>query len=184
MKKMRKFDVVVIGTGVAGSSAVYKFAKAGLGVAIVDERSFGGTCALRGCDLKKILIGGAELVDWVERMKDKGIEGKVYINCKKLMAFKGEWTKDFPERIERAFKKAGVETIHGSARFIDKDRIEVNGEVILSDKFLVATGAKPRKLNIPGEEYVITSDEFLELDELPERIVFIGGGTYPLNLHI
>ncbi|KPU63198.1 hypothetical protein EP1X_05370 [Thermococcus sp. EP1] len=173
---MRKFDVVVIGTGVAGSSAVYKFARAGLSVAIVDERSFGGTCALRGCDPKKILIGGAELVDWAERMKDKGIEGKVYINWKKLMAFKGEWTKGFPERIERAFKKAGVETIHGSARFIDKDRIEVNGEVILSDKFLVATGAKPRKLNIPGEEHVITSDEFLELDELPERIVFIGGG--------
>ncbi|USH00740.1 NAD(P)/FAD-dependent oxidoreductase [Thermococcus argininiproducens] len=173
---MRKFDVVVIGTGVAGSSAVYKFAKAGLSVAIVDERPFGGTCALRGCDPKKILIGGAELVDWIKRMNDKGIEGKVHINWKKLMAFKREWTKDFPEKMENALKKAGIETIHGRAQFIDKDRIQVNGDVIISDKFLIATGAKPRELNIPGEEYVITSDEFLELDELPERIVFIGGG--------
>lgn len=73
MMKMREFDVVVIGTGVAGSSAVYKFAQAGLKVAIVDERPFGGTCALRGCDPKKILIGGAELVDWAKRMKEKGI---------------------------------------------------------------------------------------------------------------
>lgn len=176
MMKMRKFDVVVIGTGVAGSSAVYKFAQAGLKVAIVDERPFGGTCALRGCDPKKILIGGAELVDWAKRMKEKGIEGEIRINWKKLMAFKREWTEGFPERMERSLKKAGIETIHGRAHFIDKDKIEVDGEVISAHKFLVATGAKPRRLNIPGEEHVITSDEFLELDDLPDKIVFIGGG--------
>lgn len=176
MMKMREFDVVVIGTGVAGSSAVYKFAQAGLKVAIVDERPFGGTCALRGCDPKKILIGGAELVDWAKRMKEKGIEGEIRINWKKLMAFKREWTEGFPERMERSLKKAGIETIHGRAHFIDKDKIEVDGEVISAHKFLVATGAKPRRLNIPGEEHVITSDEFLELDDLPDKIVFIGGG--------
>jgi len=173
---MREFDVVVIGTGVAGSSAVYKFAQAGLKVAIVDERPFGGTCALRGCDPKKILIGGAELVDWAKRMKEKGIEGEIRINWKKLMTFKREWSEGFPERMERSLKKAGIETIHGRAHFIDKDKIEVDGEVISAHKFLVATGAKPRRLNIPGEEHVITSDEFLELDDLPDKIVFIGGG--------
>ncbi|WP_287198214.1 NAD(P)/FAD-dependent oxidoreductase [Thermococcus sp.] len=173
---MREFDILVIGSGVAGSSAVYKLAQAGLKVAIVDERPFGGTCALRGCDPKKILIGGVELVDWVRRMNEKGIEGKIEINWRKLMAFKREWTDGFPERMERSLKKAGVETIHGRARFVNEDRVEVNGETISAGKFLIATGAKPRKLNIPGEEHLITSDEFLELDELPERMIFIGGG--------
>ncbi|WP_048149404.1 dihydrolipoyl dehydrogenase family protein [Palaeococcus ferrophilus] len=173
---MRKFDAVVIGTGVAGSSAVYKLAKSGLSVAIVDERPFGGTCALRGCDPKKILIGGAELVDWAKRMRGKGLEGDLRINWKELMAFKREWTEGFPERMERSLRNAGVETFHGKARFVSESAIEVNGETIGAEKFLIATGAKPRPLNIPGEEHVTTSDGFLDLDELPERIVFIGGG--------
>lgn len=170
------FDVVIIGTGVAASSAVYKFAEAGLSVAIVDERPFGGTCALRGCDPKKILIGGAELVDWAERMKDKGIEGEVEINWRKLMAFKRKWTENFPEKMEESLRRAGIKTIHAKARFLDGRRIKVGEEILKAEKFLIATGAKPRKLNIPGEEHVIKSDEFLELDELPKRILFIGGG--------
>ncbi len=60
----KKFDLIVIGTGAAGSTAAYKCRKAGWEVAIIDSRPFGGTCALRGCDPKKVLVGAAELIDW------------------------------------------------------------------------------------------------------------------------
>ena len=62
------FDLIVIGTGSGASSAARKCRKAGWKVAVIDERPFGGTCALRGCDMKKILMGAAEVTDWNTRM--------------------------------------------------------------------------------------------------------------------
>ncbi len=72
----RKFDLIVIGTGAAGSAAAYKCRKAGWDVAIIDSRPFGGTCALRGCDPKKVLVGAAELIDWTRRMEGKGVSAR------------------------------------------------------------------------------------------------------------
>jgi glutathione reductase (NADPH) len=69
----RKFDVVVIGTGSAASTVAYRCRSAGREVAVIDSRPFGGTCALRGCDPKKVLVGAAEIVDWNRRMRGKGV---------------------------------------------------------------------------------------------------------------
>ena len=69
----KNFDLVIIGTGAAGATAAYKCRDAGWEVAIVDSRPFGGTCALRGCDPKKVLVGAAEVVDWVRRMSGRGV---------------------------------------------------------------------------------------------------------------
>ena len=70
-----KFDVLVIGTGMAGMSAAGRIAKAGKRVGIVDSRPYGGTCVLRGCDPKKVLVGAAEIIDWQRRMSGLGITG-------------------------------------------------------------------------------------------------------------
>jgi len=69
----RKFDLIVVGTGAAGSTAAHKCNRAGWKVAIIDSRPFGGTCALRGCDPKKVLVGVAELIDWNRRIEGKGV---------------------------------------------------------------------------------------------------------------
>ncbi len=69
----RKFDLVAIGTGSAASAVASRCRAAGWQVAIVDSRPFGGTCALRGCDPKKVLVGAADAVDWIHRMKGRGI---------------------------------------------------------------------------------------------------------------
>ncbi|MFQ5799338.1 MAG: FAD-dependent oxidoreductase, partial [Bacteroidota bacterium] len=69
----KKFDLIVIGTGSAGSTVAHKCRSAGWNVAIVDSRPFGGTCALRGCDPKKVLVGAAELIDWNRRVEGTGI---------------------------------------------------------------------------------------------------------------
>lgn len=82
------FDVIVLGTGTAGSVVARACSKAGRKVAIVDEKPYGGTCALRGCDPKKVLVGAAEVVDWAGRMKGRGLEDDLRIDWPALMAFK------------------------------------------------------------------------------------------------
>ena len=180
------FELVVIGTGVAASTVAWKCHSAGWKTAIIDSRPFGGTCALRGCDPKKVLVGVAELIDWNQRMQNKGIRNEGRKNIDKdwhdLMQFKRTFTEPVPKEREESYSKAGITAFHGTAQFIASNTIRVtdnknNNEHIIEGKnILIATGAKPAKLNIPGEEHVITSDQFLELEKLPSNIIFIGGG--------
>ena len=114
----RRFDVIAIGTGSAASSVASRCREAGWQVAIVDSRPFGGTCALRGCDPKKVLVGAAEAVDWVRRMKGKGIQAtRLQIDWPELMRFKRSFTEPVPKRREDGFAKAGIAAFHGRASF-------------------------------------------------------------------
>jgi glutathione reductase (NADPH) len=174
-----KFDVVVIGTGVAASTVAHKCRSAGWKVAVIDSRPFGGTCALRGCDPKKVLVGAAEVIDMNKRMKGKGVKtfGVTAIDWQELMRFKRTFTEPVPESREKSFHKAGIVTFHGKARFTGSTTIKVGNNESLEGRYiLIAAGAKPVKLNIPGEQYLTTSDQFLELDKLSDQIVFVGGG--------
>ncbi|MBO6623145.1 dihydrolipoyl dehydrogenase family protein [Gracilimonas sediminicola] len=171
-----EFDLIVIGTGSGGSVTAGKCAKAGWKVAQIDSRPFGGTCALRGCDPKKVLVGAAELIDWNNRMSGHGIDTQSSIDWAKLMEFKRSFTEPVPELREKAMEKIGITPIHGEASFTGKDTIVVNGDTYQAKHFLIATGAKPAPLPIKGGEHLTTSTEFLELDALPETIVFVGGG--------
>jgi glutathione reductase (NADPH) len=171
------FDLVVIGTGSAASTVASQCRAAGWQVAIVDSRPFGGTCALRGCDPKKVLVGATEVLDWHHRMKGKGIcAEKAGIEWSELMRFKRSFTEPVPKHREASFSKAGIAAFHGHARFIGPTAVRVGDDVLTGSNVVVATGAMPANLQIPGTEYVTTSEQFLELDELPPRIVFIGGG--------
>lgn len=173
-----KFDLVVLGVGMAAVTAANKCASAGWSVAVVDELPYGGTCALRGCDPKKMLRRGAEIIDAASLMKGKGIEpGSLAINWSDLMAFKRTFTDKMPPKIESDLDKNGVTTLHGSAKFVAENIIEVDGKARLqAKKILIATGAKPRKIDVPGAQVLIDSTEFLELERLPKKILFVGGG--------
>lgn len=174
---MRKFDVIVIGSGAAGQSAAFDLKKADLSVALIESYKFGGTCALRGCDPKKVLIGIAEVYDQVEALKGKGIAAKnSHINWQELMQFKDTFTENIPTKIEEELLQAGIEPINSEAKFIDSHTIEVDGEELQADNYVIAAGAKPRTLKFPGNELLTTSEDFLELSELPQDIVFAGGG--------
>ena len=92
----KKYDVIVIGTGAAASAVALRCREAGWQVAIVDSRPFGGTCALRGCDPKKVLVGAGEVLDWSRRMLGKGIEAEnLHIDWPQLMRFKRSFTEPF-----------------------------------------------------------------------------------------
>jgi glutathione reductase (NADPH) len=171
------FDLVVIGTGTAGTAAATRCRKDGWRIAIVDDEPFGGTCALRGCDPKKVLVGVADILDAYRRMRGFGLDGgDARIDWPALMRFKRTFTEPVPERSEAAFRKAGIELYHGRARLVDETTLLVGKERIRASHFLIASGAEPRPLGIPGEELVKTSTDFLELDTLPRRLVLIGAG--------
>jgi glutathione reductase (NADPH) len=172
----RKFDVVVIGTGTAASTVASRCREAKWEVAVVDSRPFGGTCALRGCDPKKVLVGAADAVDWTRRMRGKGIQGEARIHWPELMRFKRTFTQPVPKYKEETFTKAGIAAYHGRARFAGKTAVQVGDETLECRYVVIAAGARPATLNIPGEQHVTTSEQFLELDQLPRSIVFIGGG--------
>src|SRR5581483_1111940 len=171
-----EFDLVVIGVGMAGQNIARRVRSSGWEVAVVDSRPYGGTCALRGCDPKKVLVGAAELMDWQRRMTGHGIAGEMRIDWADLIRFKRTFTDPTPANIEKSFRGSGIATYHGEAQFVGPNSLQLDGETLTAKRIAIATGAKPRDLGIPGAEYVATSTDFLELETLPERIVFIGGG--------
>ncbi len=172
-----EFDLFVIGAGMAGTTAANKCAAQGWHVGIVDALPYGGTCALRGCDPKKLLRRGAEVIDAAHLMRGKGItKGTVSIDWPALMAHKRGFTDGVPHGMEDELVGNGVATFHGSARFTGPNQIDIDGTQHHAKRFLIASGARPRPLTFPGQQHLIDSSDFLNLDRLPERIVFIGGG--------
>ncbi|MEO6835724.1 MAG: NAD(P)/FAD-dependent oxidoreductase [Candidatus Tumulicola sp.] len=171
------FDLIVIGTGAAGTTAAQRCRKAGWSVAIADCRPFGGTCSLRGCDPKKVLVGAAQLIDWSERMHQRGVvTHALQLDWPELMRFKSSFTDPVPEERERAFADSGVVAFHGPARFLDPSRVAIGDDVLTGKQIVVASGAKPAPLHVPGEEYLATSTDFLKLTSLPKLVIFLGGG--------
>ncbi len=173
----KHYDLVAIGTGTGASVAASRCRSAGWSVAAVDHLPFGGTCALRGCDPKKVLVGAADAIDHSRRMRGKGIGGgEPVIAWNELIKFKRTFTEPVPPRKEKNFAQNGIDTYHGRAKFRGPSSIDVGGEMLEGRFILIATGAVPMPLGIPGEEHLITSTDFLELEQLPKKIVLLGGG--------
>ena len=171
------YDLIVIGAGMAGAAAANKCASEGWRVAIVDELPYGGTCALRGCDPKKILRRGAEIIDSARLMRGKGIvDNGLSINWADLMTHKRGFTDPVPHNMESDLSRHGVETLHGTAMFETQNRLVVDDRAYESRHFLIATGARPRPMDFPGDEHLIDSTDFLDLEDLPRRVLFVGGG--------
>src|SRR6267143_2255300 len=173
----RQFDLVVIGTGTAAGVVAHKCRRAGWKVAVIDSRPFGGTCALRGCDPKKVLVGAAEAVDQVNRLRGKGVRADALgIDWPELMRFKRAMIETVPLEREAGFARAGIETFLGRARFVEPTAVTVGDHTLNGRRVLIAAGAKPADLNSEGREHLVTSEQFLEIDALPPRVLFVGGG--------
>jgi glutathione reductase (NADPH) len=178
----RRFDLVVVGTGVT-SAVASRCREAGWTVAVVDSRPFGGTCALRGCVPKKIVVGAAEAVNGARDMATIGVPADgVMIDWPALMRFKRSLVDPTPQRTEEAWAKIGVEQFHGRARFVDSTTLAVGENRLIGRRVLIAAGATPAPLKFPGAERLATSEDFLNLDRIPARIVFVGGGYISFEL--
>jgi glutathione reductase (NADPH) len=170
-------DLVVVGSGEAAQGVVYRMRAAGWSVAAVDSRPFGGTCSLRGCDPKKVLVGVAELVDWGRRMQGSGISAPApALVWSDMIAFKRTIIERVPTDVENGFREAGITALHGRAQFVGPTTLAVGNETVTGGHVVIAGGARHAPLGIPGEEHLTTSTAFLELDQLPPRVAFVGGG--------
>src|SRR6056297_2682151 len=106
----KKYDLAIIGMGTAAMVAAIRVKTAGWSVAVVDFRPFGGTCALRGCDPKKMMIGGAGAADHAWRMEGRGVAGDTRLEWAGLLDFKRSFTGRVPDKREKVFADKGIDT--------------------------------------------------------------------------
>lgn len=174
----RSYDLTVIGTGNAGLAASRVAREAGQSVAIVESREIGGTCPLRGCVPKKVLVAAAQCLDAISAAGVHHIDvGEASLDWSALIRREQSFTEGASERFEEMLAKRGVDLFRGRARFVSENRIDAGGEILEGRKIIIAAGSKPRALPIDGAQHLITSDDLLNLDELPGSLIFIGGGV-------
>lgn len=180
---MCKHDLIVLGSGNAGLAAASVAAEAGWSVLVAESRDVGGTCALRGCVPKKVLVAAAETLDAIRRAHAHGITVKeASLDWAKLIGRERTFVDGVPAQFEASLARRGITVVKGAARFVGPTSVEIDGERHEARHVVVATGSAPRKLAIPGFEYVLTSDDLLEHTERPPSIAFVGAGVIGFEL--
>ncbi|MGG5317777.1 dihydrolipoyl dehydrogenase family protein [Enterococcus sp. AZ072] len=177
----KEYDVVFIGSGHAAWHAAMTLRGANKTVAIIEKEKIAGTCTNFGCNPKILLDSPFELIERLELYKGIGINEVPQVQWKDLMNYKHGVINPLTELMEQTFKKAQIDIYKGSGKFIDAHAVQVNDEVIKGETIVIATGQRSNRLPIPGKDYLHTSQDFLDLTEMPKRIVFIGAGLISLE---
>jgi glutathione reductase (NADPH) len=175
-------DLIVIGAGPSGGRVAAMCADKGMSVVLIEARKFGGTCALRGCNPKKVFVHAAEAVDAASNSRSQlSNADDVSINWQALSTFKDSFVRDIPENARSKFEGKGIECILGQPKFVSNDKISVGDREFRAKNIVIATGAMPRPLDFPGHEAMTLSDQFMNLKTIPKRILFVGGGYISLE---
>jgi glutathione reductase (NADPH) len=176
------FDVVILGGGNAGIGVTGPVRRAGMTVAMIEQRDLGGTCPNRGCTPKKILVAAGHALHEIERASVHQIAvGKPKLDWAALIDREKAMIKDIPDDLARAMERRQVEVIRGEAVFAGPDTIRVGDRLLTARHIVIATGSRPRPLPIPGAELMITSEEMLSEREQPGAVIFVGGGVISLE---
>ena len=171
------FDMITIGAGSGGVASSRRAGSYGARVAIVEESRIGGTCVLRGCVPKKLLVYGAQFADAFEDAAGFGwTVAPPKFDWSRLIAAKNNELDRLEKIYVNMLRNSGVEIIEGRGVLVDPHTVEVAGRRYTAENILVATGGHPTLPDIPGIEHVISSNEALDLPELPRNIVIVGGG--------
>ncbi len=173
----QRFDIIVLGGGPAGRPAAIIARRSGASILVVEAEMLGGTCPLRGCIPKKVLLASAEIMENIRQAPSHRITVQdAHLDWEGLIDLKRALIEDIPQGHEERLDGLGIRTIYGRARFTGPHTVEVNGKSYQGGKVLIATGSRPRGLPIPGFENTLTSDELLEIGYRPSSAIFIGGG--------
>ena len=171
------FDLFVIGAGSGGVRAARFAAGYGARVAVAESRYLGGTCVNVGCVPKKLLVYGAHYAEDIHEAKGYGwtIDGARF-DWASLIANKDREIQRLNGIYKNLLTDSGVTLLQAHARLVDPHTVEVDGKHYSAEHILIATGGWPFVPDIPGREHAITSNEAFYLDELPRRVLVVGGG--------
>lgn len=178
--------VAVIGGGPGGYVAAIKAAMLGAEVTVIEKRKVGGTCLNVGCIPTKALLASSSLISSIKEAKDFGIHinGEVEANFDDIMNRKNKVVSQLISGIEFLFEKRGIKLVNGFGKLVDTNKIEVNKEdgskeLVEADKIILANGSQPVILPMfpyDGDK-IITSDEALNLKDVPKSLLIVGGGV-------
>lgn len=182
------YNVIVIGGGPAGYVAAIRAAQLGAKVAIVEKGEFGGTCLNQGCIPTKAYLKNGEIIEGVHMAANRGIvfnNTEYKIDMPKVVQYKNSVVKKLTSGVEALLRSNNVDIFKGTAK-INKNKDVVVDEitVIKGDKIILCGGSKVSRINIPGIDNpnVLTSDDLLKLEVLPESLLVIGGGVIGIEM--
>ncbi len=171
------FDLFVIGAGSAGVRAARFSAGFGARVAVAESRYLGGTCVNVGCVPKKLMVYGAHYSEDFEQAKGYGwSSGEAHFDWPTLIANKNREISRLNGVYRKLLDSSGVTLMEGHARLRGPHEVEINGQVHTAEHIMIATGGWPQVPDIPGREHAITSNEVFFLEQMPKRVVVVGGG--------
>ncbi len=181
---MQRYEIAIIGSGPAGYVGAIKAAREGFPTSVIEKGDFGGVCLNKGCIPTKTLVASAKQLRNTRRAADFGIDlkGPVTAIFQKLNDRKESVVDIEKKGLIKLVENSGAEVIKGQASFVNKNVLKVSGaggeKTIHAQSIIVATGSKPKNLPfLPFDgEKVLSSDELLSLDSLPESMIIIGGG--------
>jgi glutathione reductase (NADPH) len=176
------FDLFVIGGGSGGVRAGRISGGYGARVAVAEEYRYGGTCVIRGCVPKKLLVYGSQFAHDFEDAAGFGWTlGERSFDWATMIANKDREIARLEGIYRKLFENAGAKTFDGRATLKDAHTVLIGDKAVTADKILIATGGHPVKPAVPGAELMITSNEAFHLKEQPKRIVIVGGGYIALE---
>lgn len=175
-----KFDLGIIGAGPAGYTATLHAAASGKKVILFEKDNIGGVCLNKGCIPTKSIIHASELFYKLNNCQNCGISAEnVKVDFQKVIERKNQTIEKLKKGIELALKNAKVTTINAEAKIVSATEIMANNETFLCENIICATGSSPRI--VKGlefdHEFILSSDDILNLQELPKSIVIIGSGA-------
>ncbi len=177
------FDYLAIGGGSGGIASANRAARLGKKSAVIEAKAIGGTCVNVGCVPKKAMWYAGQISDALKYAHDYGFntELKSY-DWGRLVKNREEYIERIHAAYQRGFDANDVTLINGFAKFVDKNTVEVNGELITADHITIATGGRPSIPDIEGAEYGIDSDGFFALAEQPKSVAVVGAGYIAVEL--
>jgi len=180
------YDAIVIGAGQAGPPLAVRLAGAGLRVAIIERKRFGGSCVNTGCIPTKTLVANARAAHIARRAADYGVmtTGSIIVDMKRVKERKDAVVRCSNEGVEKWLKSTEKLTVYeGHARFEDAHRVRVGDELLEADKLFINVGARASTPPLPGLDEVryLTNSSMMDVDFLPEHLLIVGGSYVGLE---
>ncbi|MBJ8350263.1 dihydrolipoyl dehydrogenase [Streptococcus zalophi] len=182
-----EYDIVVVGGGPAGYYAAIRGAQLGGKIAIVEKSEFGGTCLNKGCIPTKTYLKNAEILEGLKIAAGRGINlasTNYTIDMDKTVDFKNSVVKKLTSGVGGLLKANKVTMFNGLAKVNPDKTVVIGSQTIKGRNIILATGSKVSRINIPGidSKHVLTSDDILDLREIPKSLAVIGGGVVGVEL--